>query len=91
MTVFLTEKAYDLIKNRGVCAPASIVAALGDEYKLQRAPHGRAHVGQVVRLDFAGDGIERLGAAANNVPLTVSDYVSQKIVSYFGGAECSAR
>lgn len=88
MNIFLNEQAYDLIKDRGVCAPGLVMEALNGDYRLRRPAQKRAKVGQIVRLDLAGDGIERLKQAAlveYPQPLTVSDYVSQKIIEHFGG------
>jgi hypothetical protein len=88
--IFLNEKAYDLIKNRGVCSPASIIEALGNGYRLKRPAQNRENPGQAVRLDLAGDGEARLRQAAYadyEQPMKVSDYVCRKIIEHFGGDE----
>lgn len=90
MNVFLNESAYNLIKGRGVCSPASVMEALGNEYQLRRPIHNRANPGQLVRLDLVDDGEERLKHLAITEypqPMTVSDYVSRKIVEHFGGGK----
>lgn len=86
--IFLTEQAYDLIKNRGVCSPGSIIEAIGNDYRLKRPVQKRGNPGQAVRLDLSGDGEDRLRHAAMTEyeqPMNPSDYVCRKIIEHFGG------